>query len=150
MKPLIVLLSVFVVSLFGIKIFNGNYDFALSGRIAMSVMLVFTAIAHFVFTKGMAMMLPDFIPHKILIVYLTGIIEVAAAIGLFLPNFVVVTAWLLIIFFILILPANIYAAIKQIDYQKGSFSGNGLAYLWFRIPLQVLFILWVFFSAIKN
>lgn len=150
MKPLIVLLSVFVVSLFGIKIFNGNYDFALSGRIAMSVMLVFTAIAHFVFTKGMAMMLPDFIPHKFLIVYLTGIIEVAAAIGLFIPNFVVVTAWLLIIFFILILPANIYSAIKQIDYQKGTFEGNGLAYLWFRIPLQVLFILWVFFSAIKN
>ena len=43
-----------------------------SGRIAMSAMLAFTAVAHFVFTKGMTMMLPDFIPYKIETVYLTG------------------------------------------------------------------------------
>jgi uncharacterized membrane protein len=150
MKPLIVLIAVFSISLVATKIFRGNYEYALSGRISMSVMLVFTAVAHFTFTKGMAMMLPDFIPYKIEIIHLTGIIEIAAAIGLFIPNIRVITGWLLIAFFIMILPSNIYAAIKQIDIQKGSFDGNGLNYLWFRIPLQFLFIGWVYFSAIKN
>ncbi|MBX3242827.1 MAG: hypothetical protein KIT80_18160 [Chitinophagaceae bacterium] len=150
MKPLIVLLSVFAVSLAVNKIFRGNYEFALPGRIAMSAMLVFTAVAHFAFTKGMAMMLPDFIPYKTETVYLTGVIEIVAAIGLFVPNFRVMTAWLLIAFFILILPANIYAAIKHIDYQKGTFDGNGLTYLWFRIPLQIIFIVWTYLSAIKG
>lgn len=150
MKPLIVLLSVFAVSLLTTKIVRGNFELALSGRIAMSVMLAFTAIAHFAFTKGMAMMLPDFIPFKTETVYLTGIIEIAAAIGLFIPNFRIATAWLLIAFFILVLPANIYAAIKHIDYQKGTFDGNGLTYLWFRVPLQIFFILWVYLSSIKG
>lgn len=116
----------------------------------MSAMLVFTAVAHFVFTKGMAKILPDLIPYKIEIIYLTGIIEIVAAIGLLTPSFRVITAWLLIAFFILILPANIYASIKQIDYQKGTADGNGLNYLWFRIPLQILFIVWTYLSAIQG
>lgn len=148
MKPLIVLLSVFAVSLLTTKFVRGNFEPALSGRIAMSATLVFTAVAHFAFTKGMAMMLPGFIPCKTGIVYLTGVIEMAAAIGLFIPNFRVITAWLLIAFFILILPANIYAAMKHIDYQKGTFDGNGPTYLWFRIPLQILFIVWTYLSSI--
>lgn len=150
MKPFIVLLAVFVFSIAAMKVFGGTYNYALSGRVAMSVMLLFTATAHFVFTKGMALMIPDFIPYKITTVYLTGIIEIVAAIGLLLPNFRVVTAWLLIAFFILILPANIYAAIKNIDYQNGTFDGNGINYLWFRIPLQIFFIVWTYFSAFKS
>lgn len=149
MKPLIVLLSVFAISLLSTKIFRGNYEFALSGRIAMSAMLVFTAVGHFVFTKGMTMMLPQFVPYKTEAVYLTGVIEIVAAIGLLIPNFNGLVAWLLIVFFILILPANIYAAIKNVDYQKGTFDGSGLTYLWFRIPLQVVFIVWTYLSVIK-
>jgi len=113
-------------------------------------MLVFTAVAHFAFTKGMAMMLPHFIPYKTEVVYLTGMIEIAAAVGLFIPTFRTITAWLLIAFFVLILPANIYAALKQIDYQKGTFDGNGMTYLWFRIPLQFLFIVWTYLSSLKE
>lgn len=150
MKPLIVLLTVFAISLLTNKIISGNYNIALSGRIAMSVMLIFTSIAHFAFTKGMEMMLPDFIPYKTTVIYLTGVIEILAAIGLFVTKFQIITAWLLIVFFVLILPANIYASIKQIDYQKGTSDGNGLNYLSFRIPLQILFIVWTYFSTIKG
>ncbi|MFV8271561.1 hypothetical protein ACNQGP_16740 [Flavobacterium sp. GT2N3] len=150
MKPLIVLLSVFAISLLTTKIFRRNFEYALSGRIAMSAMLMFTAIGHFAFTKGMSMMLPEFISFKTETVYLTGLVEIAAAIGLLIPNLRIVTGWLLITFFILILPANIYSAIKHIDYQKGTFEGKGLTYLWFRIPLQFLFIVWTYVSTIKN
>ena len=149
MKPLLVLLAVFAIGLITTKVVRGSYDFAFSGRVAMSAMLVFTAVAHFVFTKGMAMMLPSFVPFKTQLVHLTGIIELSAAIGLLVPQFKVVTAWLLIVFFILVLPANVHAALKQVDYQNGTFTGNGLSYLWFRVPLQLLFIAWVYVTAIK-
>ena len=149
MKPLLVLLIVFVISLLTLKIVRGTYQFTESGRIAMAMMLVFTAIRHFAFTKGMAMMLPSFIPFKTAIVYLTGIIELTAAFALFIPKLRVATGWLLIIFFVLWLPANIYAAAKHINYQKGTFDGPGLSYLWFRIPLQLLFILWVYYSILR-
>ena len=146
MKPLVVLLCVFGVALGLIKLLSGDFDFALAGNIAMAAMLVFTAIGHFAFSKGMAMMMPDVIPFKKAIVYLTGVIEIAAAIGLLIPSLRLLTGWLLILFFIAILPANINAAMKNIDYQKADNNGDGMNYLWFRIPLQIFFIAWVYFS----
>ena len=149
MKPLFVLLGAFIISLLVIKLFTKTFDFPLSGRIAMTVMLAFTAIGHFAFTKGMTMMLPDFIPFKTEVIYLTGVIEIIAAVGLLIPGLRVWTGWALILFFVLLLPGNIKAAIDHIDYQKATFDGNGPAYLWFRIPLQILFIVWTYFSAIR-
>ncbi|GAA4884107.1 membrane protein [Flaviramulus aquimarinus] len=112
-------------------------------------MLVFTAIGHFVFTKGMSMMIPEFIPFKEKFVYITGVFEILLAIGLLIPNLKVISGWTLIIFLLLMLPANIYASINNLNYQKGTFDGNGLAYLWFRIPLQILFIIWTYISTIR-
>ncbi|MEJ0083107.1 MAG: hypothetical protein WDM78_19665 [Puia sp.] len=129
------------------KIFTHYIDFALAARIAMSLMLLFTASGHFAFPGGMMMMLPAFIPFRLALVYISGIIEIIAAIGLQIEIFRSLTAILLIIFFILVLPANIYAAAKQINYQKGGNDGNGLRYLWFRIPLQILFIIWTWMST---
>jgi uncharacterized membrane protein len=146
MKPLFVLLVSFGLAIFTMKVFTHQVDFPMAGRIAMSVMLLFTAIGHFAFPRGMMMMLPPFISFRLALVYITGIIEIMAAIGLQIPNLRNLTAVLLIIFFILIIPANIYAAAKHIDYQKGGNDGQGLQYLWFRIPLQILFIFWTWMS----
>jgi uncharacterized membrane protein len=70
-------------------------------------------------------------------VYLTGVVEILVAISL------------LICLFILLLPANIYAAIKNVDYQTATYNGPGLSYLWFRVPLQILFIVWAYLSAVE-
>lgn len=149
MKPLIVLLLSFAISIFVIKIIKKEYDFALSARIAMSIMLLFTAIGHFAFTKGMSMMIPEFIPFKESVIYLSGIFEILLAFGLLIPKFQTVSGWALIVFLLLMLPANIYASLNHVNYQKGTFDGNGLIYLWFRIPLQFLFIIWAYISAIR-
>ena len=149
MKPLIVLLLSFTISLFVIKIINNEYDFKLSARIAMSIMLIFTAIGHFAFTKGMSMMIPKFIPYKETFVYLSGVFEILLAISLLIPRLKYISGWTLIIFLLLMLPANIYASINNVNYQKGTFDGNGLGYLWFRIPLQFLFIAWTYISTIR-
>ncbi|MDY0781545.1 hypothetical protein [Tenacibaculum sp. IB213877] len=149
MKPLIVLLSSFLIIVFYVKIINKEYNFTLSARIAMSVMLCFTAIGHFTFTKGMSMMIPKFIPHKTNLVYLTGLFEILLAFGLQISKLKVISGWTLIAFLVLVLSANIYASIHNVDYQKGTFDGSGLSYLWFRIPLQFLFIAWTYFSSIR-
>jgi uncharacterized membrane protein len=148
MKPLIVLISVFVLCL-GITVVIGHTDVDLSGRVAMAAMLAFTAVGHFKFTNGMAMMLPPFIPAKKQIVLATGVIEILAAIGLLVSSTIKTTGILLIIFFVLILPANIYAALKKVDFEKADYNGSGKNYLWFRIPEQLFFIAWVYFFAIR-
>lgn len=150
MIPFLILISGFAISLGVTKLFLGTFKVQLSGRIAMSLMLLFTAMGHFMFPKGMVMMIPAFLPMKEFIVYLTGTLEIAAAVGLLIPKLRTVTGWLLLVFFIMVLPANIHAAIHHINYQQGTFDGHGPTYLLFRVPLQILFCTWVYFSAVKR
>src|SRR5215831_1046190 len=98
MKPLLVLLIVFGVTVAVSKIFYHQWDLEFAGNLAMSIMLFFTAMAHFAFNKGMVMMVPSFIPFKTQTVYVTGLIEILAGIGLLLKPYRHVTAILLIIF----------------------------------------------------
>jgi uncharacterized membrane protein len=148
--PEIILIVVFVVSLLIIKKAKGAFEIAKAARIGMAAMLVVTGFAHFAFTSGMVMMLPSFIPQRALIIYATGLLEFAAAAGLLLPGFRVRTGWLLILFFILLLPANIYAALNHVNLKTAGNDGDGPVYLWFRIPLQLFFISWVYYSAVKK
>ena len=98
MKVLIILLGTFGIGLVITKL-TGDFNIKLSAQIAMAVMMTFTALGHFKFTQGMAMMLPSFIPYKKQVVYITGVIEIAAAAGLLIPATCTLTAWCLILFF---------------------------------------------------
>ena len=149
MLPLLVLFIGFSFTLLLTRVLKETYRPAFSARVAMSCMLLFTASVGHAFSEGMTMMLPDFIPFKTQLVWLTGGFEILAAVGLHLPKLRKITGWMLVLFFLLVLPANIYAAIHHIDYQNAPFEGNGPEYLWFRVPLQLLFILWVYLSAIR-
>ncbi|MFT4031910.1 MAG: DoxX family protein [Siphonobacter sp.] len=147
MKPLIILLCTYVVTLLFMWFWSYEWYYRFAGNLGMSAMLLFTAIGHFAFSKGMVMMIPAIIPYKKQLVWFTGILEILAAIGLLIPDTRHQTAGALLIFFILILPANIYAAQHHIDYQKGTKDGDGLNYLWFRVPLQLFFIGWVWYFS---
>ncbi len=150
MKPLIVLLLTFVITSILFKVKNPKVDYLFAGRIAMACMLCFTALGHFLYDKGMVAMLPNAIPFRLFIVHITGVIEILFGLGLVIPRIHKSTAYLIIIFFVSIIPSNIYAAINHINYQTGLTDGPGINYLFFRIPLQIVFILWVYFTAIKN
>jgi uncharacterized membrane protein len=148
MQPLFILIGTFILVLVVSRIIKKNWRPYFAGKLAMSVMLVFTASGHFLFPDGMALMLPESIPFRKEIIYATGVIELAAAVGILIPRFQRLTGWLLIIFFISILPANIYAAMHRVNLQTASYDGKGLEYLWFRIPLQILYIEWVYYFVI--
>jgi uncharacterized membrane protein len=148
MKPFFVLIFTFIIGYSINRLIGNEANLASAGCIAMAVMLVFTSIAHFKFLNGMMMMVPSFIPFKKEMVIVTGFVEIAAAAGLCIISMRHITSIWLIIFFILMLPANINAAIKHVDYEKGTPDGKGLKYLWFRVPLQIFFIVWVWYFGI--
>jgi uncharacterized membrane protein len=146
MTPLIILFASFTAALLINKIgLKSKWTVSFMGRLALAIMLIFTGIAHFFKTELMIAMLPEMIPLKVYVVYLTGALEIAAAIGLLTSGLFRFTSILLIIFFISILPANIVGSIKQVGL--GGME-NGVQYLYFRIPLQGLFILWAYFFGI--
>jgi len=117
------------------------------GRASMAVMLVFTGIAHFTRSTPMVEMIPDFIPYPLEVVYGTGLIEILAAIGLLTKRFCRVTSIMLILFFLMILPANVIGALKKVELGG---MDKGLSYLYFRIPLQFFFMIWTYYFGIRR
>ena len=147
MAPLIVLLVAFSL-LFGIDKFLLKRKLSLSfiGRVSLAVMLIVTGVAHFTSSDVMGEMMPEFLPMKKEIVYLTGILEFLAAVGLLIDKLSKITAILLIIYFVAILPANIVGSLKQVNLGGMEY---GAMYLLFRVPLQILFIFWAYYFGIR-
>lgn len=149
MAVLIILILSFLASLGITWAYSGELAYILSGNVAMCAMLQFTALGHFKFPEGMRKMIPPFVPFKKAMVLITGLMEIAAGILLLFPATRYAAGIFLICFFIALLPANIYAANRHLDYQKGTYDGKGPAYLWFRIPMQAFLIAWVWYFAVQ-
>ncbi|HEX8370340.1 MAG TPA: DoxX family membrane protein [Pyrinomonadaceae bacterium] len=147
MAPLIVLLVgfgiLFIVNRFLLK---DKWSLSLVGRIALALMLIVTATAHFTDTDLMIEMMPEFMPLKRETVYFTGVIEFLAVAGLIINKTSRPASILLIIFFLAVLPANIVGSLKQVNL--GGME-NGAAYLFFRVPLQIFFILWAYYFGVR-
>jgi uncharacterized membrane protein len=150
MKPFVLLIAVFLVWCCISRIVTGDWHVTTAGNVAMSMMLCFTAMGHFLFTKGMTMMLPAAFPMKTTAVYLTGVLEILLAMALLFPGTRYFAALVIIALLVCLLPANIYAALHHINYEKATTDGPGTGYLWFRIPLQILFIGWVYYFSVAG
>jgi uncharacterized membrane protein len=114
-----------------------------SARDALSLMLAFTGVSHFTFMKeDFVRMMPPSIPWPRAMVYVTGVCEIAGAVGLLLPECRRAAAYALVAFFLAVLPANVHAARAGVTLR-----GKTATSLWLRIPMQVLFIAIAFWSA---
>lgn len=113
-------------------------------RVGLTLFFLFTAIGHFVTTRAMAEMIPPFIPYRVELIYLTGVLELLGAIGVWIPRLVRITGLLLIIMLIGLLPANIYSALNRVEYGG---HGAGPAYLLVRVPFQLFVIWWTYFAT---
>lgn len=147
MAPLIFLLGTFAfIYLLNRFLLGRRLSLSLMGRASMAVMLIVTGISHFTNTDEMVAMMPDFMPAKREMVYLTGVIELLAVVGLLWSKTARLASILLIIFFVLVLPANIAGSLKSVQFGGMEY---GPWYLLFRIPLQIFFIWWVWFFGVR-
>ena len=147
MAPLILLLTSYTIFFLTNYFFlKKRFSISFIGRTSLAFMLLFTGIAHFTKTNEMIAMLPSILPAKGLLVYITGIIELIGVIGLLSGKISRYTSIVLIVFFICVLPANIVGSLKRVAL--GGME-NGPSYLFFRIPLQLLYIGWTYYFGIK-
>lgn len=114
-----------------------------SARYALAVMFTFTATAHFNRMKhDLARMIPAYFPQPLLLVYVTGVLELAGAIGLLLPQFRRLAAICLIALLVCMFVANINAAQKGVTLR-----GKPPTALWLRAPMQVFFMVLLWWST---
>ena len=148
MAPLIFLLGTFaVIYLLNRFLLGRRLSLSFIGRASMAVMLIVTGISHFTNTGEMVAMMPDFVPAKREMVYFTGVIELLAVIGLLWSKTARLASILLIVFFVLVLPANIAGSLKAVQFGGMEY---GPWYLLFRIPLQIFFIWWIWYFGIRT
>jgi uncharacterized membrane protein len=58
-----------------------DYNAQRAATIGLTLLFVFTGIGHFIDTESMAQMLPAWVPARVILVYLTGVLEFAIAVG---------------------------------------------------------------------
>ncbi len=116
------------------------------GRIGITCVFLFTGLGHFLRAKEMSAMVPLRIPEhfRLPIIYASGIFEWAAAVTILVPAWTRPTGFALSAFLLLILPANIDSAIRRVPFGG---HGAGPIYLFVRVPLQLVLIVWVYWFS---
>jgi uncharacterized membrane protein len=87
-------------------------------------------------------MVPPWIPAPRVMVYFTGVCELLGAVGLTIPSLRHAASIALIVFFIVVFPANVHAA-----RSGATLGGRPATSLWLRAPMQVLFIALTWWST---
>jgi uncharacterized membrane protein len=114
----ILLLLFTIVAFFGIG--RGHYaDFGLlqtALRVVAALPLLVSGIfLHFIRASTTASIIPPIFPAPLFLVFITGIFEIAGAIGLFVPRLRRAAALCIATMMVAIIPANVYAAGRTID-----------------------------------
>lgn len=113
-------------------------------RRGMGAAMVVAGGTHLVDPTPFQQHIPDVVPGDLVLVVVTGIVEIALGLALLrrgphVPRVgVLLAAYLLTVF-----PTNVYVAVAsvEVDGQPGG------AYAWIRLPLQALFIAWTLWST---
>ena len=106
--------------------------------LALSVFFINVGVDHFVNPDFYLNIMPDYLPFHSEAVYLSGFFEILGGIVVLVPKLRALARWGLISLLIAVFPANIYMAMNPNLFPEFS-----LALLYFRLPLQFLFIFWV-------
>jgi uncharacterized membrane protein len=105
----------------------------------MAALYVMAGTWHFVKPKMYLRIMPPYLPAPLFLVYLSGIIEIALGILLWVPATRALAAWGVIALLIAVFPANIYML------QKGGEAFRMSDWvLWVRLPIQLVLIAWAY------
>lgn len=147
MVVLVVLIGVFVVAWGTLAIFQRPHQVRTAGCIAFAALFVFTGVSHFALANGMVQMLPAWVPGRYLIIYITGVLEILLGLGMLWRSTRRVAGVLTLLFLVCVFPSNIYAALNAVEFGGNV---NGPSYLFFRVPLQLFLLWWVWFMAVRQ
>lgn len=109
------------------------------------VMLV-AGINHFVMPDAYESIIPDVLPLQRELVYASGVAEIAGALASMHPRTRRAGGLLLLATLVAVFPANVFMAANAERYDVP----GGTAALLARLPLQILFIYWVWLATLSE
>ncbi len=106
--------------------------------------MLFAGVSHLVAADAFFGQLPAWLPMRMLIVWISGIIEIGFALALvFLEVRRREVGWALAVFFIAVFPANVYQAVAGSD----AFGLDTPLRRWGRLAFQPVLIVWALWST---
>ena len=107
--------------------------------IGLSLFFIYFGIDHFINPEFYLSIMPPAFPLHAEAVYISGFFEILGGMSVLIAPLRKIAGWGLVVLLICVYPANIYMAITPEAFPDIS---RGLLY--FRLPLQFLFIYWAY------
>jgi uncharacterized membrane protein len=117
------------------------------GVLPIALLFGIAGIAHFIGPSWFDQIVPSWVPNARLATYVSGVAELAGAIGLLIPATRAAAGWGLITLLVAVFPANVN--MLQMARASVASSTGYVAGLWIRLPLQPLMIWWVWKAAVR-
>ena len=105
----------------------------------LSLFFIYFGIDHFINPEFYLSIMPPAFPLHAEAVYISGFFEILGGISVLIAPLRKIAGWGLIALLICVYPANIYMAITPEAFPEIS-----IGLLYFRLPLQFLFIYWAY------
>ena len=105
----------------------------------LGLLFVAAGVNHFLMPDTYVAIVPPYLPWPLVLVYLSGVAEVALGVMLLIPRYQPLAAWGLIALLIGVFPANLHMALNP-----ERFPDIPPAALWIRLPLQGVLIAWAY------
>jgi uncharacterized membrane protein len=108
-------------------------------RRGLAIAMVIAGITHFTRSEPFVQHLPDWVPGRELLVYLSGAVEILFGVALVRFSQARETVGRLLAMYLLaVFPANVYVALADVEVTGQA----GGVFAWIRLPLQAVFIVW--------
>jgi uncharacterized membrane protein len=118
----------------------------LLARIFSGPIMALLGLNHFLMPRTYEKIIPDSLPGPLLLVYVSGVAEIVGALGTMHPRTRRAAGKFLIATLIAVFPANVYMAMNVGDFPS---IPGGTATLLARLPLQALFVYWVWLATLS-
>ena len=115
-------------------------------RVLLAIFFVVAGANHFRVPDIYLGMMPPWLPWPRALVQISGWAEILGGLGVLVPFTRRFSGWGLILLLIAVFPANIHVALQ------GRMPGLEVSplMLWLRLPLQIVFFAWVWWTAVAS
>ena len=119
-----------------------------TSTLAIAALFLVAGIGHFVIPAWFDRIVPTWIPNPRLATYVSGVAEIAGALGVLYAPTRRAAGIGLIALLVAVYPANIN--MLQMARASAASSTMYLTILWLRLPLQPLMVWWVYGAAVRR
>lgn len=114
--------------------------------VGLSGFFVLGGLNHFLNPAFYISMMPSYLPAPRTLVFISGVLEILGGFGVLHPITRRLAGWGLIALLIAVFPANVEMALNAEAFTN--FASARALYA--RLPLQVVFIVWVYYAALSE